>query len=179
MSCLEYFPEEYHKLPFHEYCAKNILIAALKKEAEVMLWHLCLIHCGSHSLKSASLYVDGVPNLLAFNFDDVVKCLTCLKTNLIKSFGKHFYPGTTKKIKSKHLKESSKDILAINDGFTRYHVCTIVFKVFEKVEHQGTVSGYDPLNKLYQIIYDDNDTKIYYHNEVQDQQKRSLSKKKQ
>ena len=53
-----------------------------------MLWHQRLIHCGSHSLKSASLYVDGVPNLSAFNFDDVLKCPTCLKVNLTKNFGK-------------------------------------------------------------------------------------------
>ena len=41
-----------------------------------------------HSLKSASLYVDGVSNLSAFNFDDIRKYPTCLKTNLIKNFGK-------------------------------------------------------------------------------------------
>ena len=88
MSCLESLPEEYHSLPFHEYFAKTIPIAALNKEAEAMLWHQRLIHCGSHSLKSASLYIDGVPNLSAFNFDDILKCPTCLKTNLTKNFGK-------------------------------------------------------------------------------------------
>ena len=88
MSCLESLPEEYHSLPFHEYFAKTIPIAALNKEAEAMLWHQRLIHCGSHSLKSASLYSDGVPDLSAFNFDDVLKCPTCLKTNLTKNFGK-------------------------------------------------------------------------------------------
>ena len=60
----------------------------MNKEAEAMLWHQRLIHCGSHSLKSASLYVDGAPNLSAFNFDDILKCPTCLKTNLTKNFGK-------------------------------------------------------------------------------------------
>ena len=68
MLCLESLPEEHHSLPFHEYFTKTIPIAALNKEAEAILWHQRLIHCGSHSLKSASLYVDGVPNLSVFNF---------------------------------------------------------------------------------------------------------------
>ena len=88
MSCLESLPEEYHTLPFHKYLAKTIPISALNKEAEAMLWHQRLIHCGSHSLKNASTYVDGVPNLAAFKFDDVLKCPTCLKTNLTKRSGK-------------------------------------------------------------------------------------------
>ena len=53
-----------------------------------MLWHQRLIHCGSHSLKSASLYVDEFPNLSAFNFNDIIKCPTCLRTILTKNFGK-------------------------------------------------------------------------------------------
>ena len=88
MSCLESLPEDYHSLPFHEYFAKTIPIATLNKKAKAILWHQHLIHCGSHSLKSASLYVDGVPNLSAFNFDDILKCPTCLKTNLTKNFRK-------------------------------------------------------------------------------------------
>ena len=88
MLCLENLPKEYHFLPFHEYFAKTIPIAALNKESEAMLWHQRLVHCGSHLLKSASLYVDGVPNLSAFNFNDILKCPTCLKTNLTKNFGK-------------------------------------------------------------------------------------------
>ena len=82
MSCLENLHEEYHSFPFHEYSAKTILISALNKEAEAMLWHQRLIHCGSHSFKSASLYVDGIPNLSAFNFNDILKRATCLKNNL-------------------------------------------------------------------------------------------------
>jgi hypothetical protein len=30
-------------------------------------------------------HVDGVPNLSSFKFDDLLKCPTCLKTNLTKS----------------------------------------------------------------------------------------------
>ena len=47
----------------------------------------------------------------------------------------HFCPGTNKKIKSKYLEEPSKDILAIDNGSTRFHIGTHVFKVFGKVEH--------------------------------------------
>ena len=88
MLCLESLLKEYHLLPFHKYFAKTIPISALNKEAEAMLWHQRLIHCGSHSLQSASLYIDGVPNLSAYNFDDILKCPTCLKVNLTKNFGK-------------------------------------------------------------------------------------------
>ena len=47
----------------------------------------------------------------------------------------HFSPGTTKKVKSKHIKEPTEDIQAVDDGSTRFHVGTPVFKVFGKVEH--------------------------------------------
>ena len=76
-----------------------------------------------------------------------------------------FCPGTTKKIKLKHLEEPSKDILAIYNDSTRYYVDTIGFKVFGKVEHRGTILGYDPVNKLYHIIYDD-DAEEFNDNEV-------------
>ena len=67
--------------------AKTIPITALNKEAEAM-FDQRLVHCGSHLLKSALLYVDGVPSLPVVNFNDVLKCPTCLKTNLTKKFGK-------------------------------------------------------------------------------------------
>ena len=73
----------------------------------------------------------------------------------------YFYQGTTKKIKSTHLEDPNKDSLAIEKGSTKYHACTIVFWVFGKAEHQGTVSGYDPVNKLYHIIHDGDDTEEY------------------
>ena len=68
---------------------------------------------------------------------------------------------------------------AVGDNSTRFHVGTVVFKVFRKFEHQGKVVGYDPVTKLYQIVYDDDDTEQYYHNEVRDQQKISLTKRRQ
>ena len=88
MSCLESLPEECYSLPFHEYFAKTIPIAVLDKKVESILWYQRLIHCGSHSLKNVSLYVDRVPNLAVFNFDNIIKCPTCLETNLTKNFGK-------------------------------------------------------------------------------------------
>ena len=45
----------------------------------------------------------------------------------------------------------------------------MIFKVFGKVEHTGKVTGYNPVTKLYQIVYDDDDTEQYYNNEVRDQ----------
>ena len=90
-----------------------------------------------------------------------------------------FSPGTTKKVKSKHLEEPANDMHDVDDNSTRFHVGTIVFKVFGKVEHRGKVTGFDPVNKLYHIVYNDDDSEEYYHNEVRDQQQRSLSKRRQ
>ena len=98
MSCLESLPKEYHKLPFYAYFTKTIPIVAFNKEDDVMLWHQRLIHCRSHFLKNASLHVDGVPNLSSFNFDDVLKWPTCLKTNLTKNFGKKSLCNTVKRL---------------------------------------------------------------------------------
>ena len=39
--------------------------------------------------------------------------------------------------------------------------------------------GYDPINKLYHIVYDNDNTEEYYHNKVRDHQKKSLSKRRQ
>ena len=63
----------------------------------------------------------------------------------------HFSPGTTKKIKSKHIEEPAEDMDAVDDNSTRFHVGTPVFKVFGKVEHRGEVTGYNPVTKLYNI----------------------------
>ena len=82
--CLEYLPKEYHC--YHEYFAKTISIPSLNKEAEAILWHQRLIHCRSHWLKSVLLFIGGVSILSAFNFDNVLKRPTCLKTNLTKNF---------------------------------------------------------------------------------------------
>lgn len=98
MSCFKSLPKEYHKLPLHDYFTKTILIVALNKETEGMLCHQHLIYCGGQLLKSALLYVDGVPNLPAFEFFDVLKCCTCLKTNLTKNFEKKSLRDTVKRL---------------------------------------------------------------------------------
>ena len=67
----------------------------------------------------------------------------------------------------------------VDNDSTRFHVGTLVFKVFGKIEYQSKVTGYDPVNKLYHTIYDNDDTKEYYHNKVRDQHKRTLSKRRQ
>jgi hypothetical protein len=89
MSISESLPEEYYEacinLPFHEYIGASTPVNALSKEAEALLWHQRLIHCGPNSFKDIHNHVDGVPNLSSFKFDDLLKCPTCLKTNLTKS----------------------------------------------------------------------------------------------
>ena len=42
----------------------------------------------------------------------------------------HFFPGTTKKIKSKHVEELAGNMDAVDDNSTHFHVGTVVFKVF-------------------------------------------------
>jgi hypothetical protein len=80
MSILESLPEEYYdaciNLPFHEYTGASTPINALNKEAEALLWHQRLIHCGPHSLKDIHNHVDGVPNLSSFKFDDLLNSPT-------------------------------------------------------------------------------------------------------
>lgn len=71
----------------------------------------------------------------------------------------HFSPGTTKKIKSNYVEEPADDIADVDDDFIRFHIGTVAFKVLGKVEHRGKVTRYNPLTKLYQIVYDDDDTK--------------------
>ena len=68
---------------------------------------------------------------------------------------------------------------AVDDNSSQFHVGTPVFKVFGKVEHRGEVTGYNPVTKLYNITYDDDDREEYYHNEVRDQRKRTLTKRRQ
>ena len=57
-------------------------------------------------------------------------------------------------------------MFAVDDESTRFHVGTHVFKVFGKVEYQGSVTGFGSVSKLYHIVYDDDDTEEYYYNEV-------------
>ena len=107
-----------------------------------------------NNLKGAFLtHINDIP---VFSKPDAVEQLKLLKDRGVKEFsitfaperqitGKklrhaiddyhHFSPGTTKKIKLKHIKEPAEDMDAVDDNSTRFHVGTPVFKVFGKVEH--------------------------------------------
>ena len=54
----------------------------------------------------------------------------------------------------------------VDDDSTRLLVGTKVFKVFNDVKYKGTVTGYDHTKQLYHILYEDCNTKDYYHNKV-------------
>ena len=151
-----------------------------------------------NNLKGAFLtHINDVP---VFSKPDAVKQLKLLKDrgwryfllrllrnnqSLERSFGILsmttiiFFQGTIKKVKSKQLEETTEYMPAVDDDSTRFHVGTVVFKVFGKGEHWGKVVGYDPVNKLHHIVYDNDDTEEYYHNKIRDQQKRTLSKRRQ
>jgi hypothetical protein len=86
----------------------------------------------------------------------------------------HFTPGTTKRIKSRPSSVPPDDINTVDDGSTRYHVVTTVYRTFSDEEFKGKVTGYDSASQLYHILYEDEDTEVFYHNEVRDQQKPSL-----
>ena len=146
------------------------------------------------------VFLTHINDIPVFSKPDAMKQLKLLKDRGVKEFyitfapeqpitGKkirhaidnchHFSQGTTKKIKSKHIEEPADDMDAVDNNSTRFHVGTVVLEVFGKVEHRGRVTGYNPVTKLYQIVYDDDDTEQYYHNEVRDQRKRTLTKRRQ
>ena len=57
----------------------------MTKQADAVLWHQRLLHCGTHTFKKLHEQVDGVPNLSKMEpFDDVNKCTTCMKAKLTK-----------------------------------------------------------------------------------------------
>ena len=146
------------------------------------------------------MFLTHINDVPVFSKQDAVKQLKLIKDRGVEEFsttfalerpitGKklrhaiddyhHFTPDTTKKVKSKQVEEPADDIADVDDSSTRFHVGTVVFKVFGKVEHRGKVVGYDPVTKLYQIVYDNDDTEHYYHNKVRDQRKRLLTKRRQ
>ena len=86
MQVLDSIPEQFHKLPFHQWIARNTPVNALTDKAHEMLWHQRLIHMSPQSIQQAYQYVDGVPNLTKFKFDDIDGCSTCIKANLRKKF---------------------------------------------------------------------------------------------
>ena len=51
-----------------------------------MLWHQRLIHMSPQSIQNAHKFVDGVPNLSKFLFNDIDQCPTYIDANLRKHF---------------------------------------------------------------------------------------------
>jgi len=84
MQILESVPSQFHKLPFNHWIARNTPVNALTDKANEMLWHQRLIHLSPQSIQQAHQFVDGVPNLSKFKFDDIDGCSTCIKANLRK-----------------------------------------------------------------------------------------------
>ena len=48
----------------------------------------------------------------------------------------------------------------------QYKIGTKIFKIFNDVEYKESVTGYNFDTKLYQILYEDDDTEEMYHNKV-------------
>ena len=85
MQALESVPQRFHKLPFQKLIHMNTPICALKEKAHEMLWHQRLIHLAPHAIRDAHKFVDGIPDLSKFSFDDLHNCPTCIKANLSKN----------------------------------------------------------------------------------------------
>ena len=84
MQTLETVPKQFHKLPFHCWIHHNTPVNALTEKAHEMLWHQRLVHLSPSTIQEAHKFVDGVPNLSKFSFDDIDQCKTCLRANLRK-----------------------------------------------------------------------------------------------
>ena len=89
INLIDTLPEDVQKLPFHLYIAEATPINAIKQEALELLRHCRLIHCGASTLKGLHKYVDGVPDMSKFEFNDIKKCATCLQAKIHKNS-----PGT-------------------------------------------------------------------------------------
>ena len=50
-----------------------------------MIWHQRLIHLSPATLQNAYKYVEDIPNLSNFSFNDVKHCPTCIKENMRKN----------------------------------------------------------------------------------------------
>ena len=71
MQVLESVPKQFHSLPFSKWIKHNTPVHALTEKAHEMLWHQRLIHMSPQSIQNAHKFVDGVPDLSKFSFDDV------------------------------------------------------------------------------------------------------------
>ena len=85
VQVLESVPKDYHSLPFSSWIKHNIPVHALTKKAHEILWHQCLMHMSPQTIQNAHKFVDGVPNLSKFFFDNIDQFPTCIDTNLCKN----------------------------------------------------------------------------------------------
>ena len=75
-------------------------------------------------------------------------------------------PGTTKRVKSKDTLDDGDISTDLDDRTSRYPIGFNIYKVFDGVQHKGTISGYDSKHRLYQVEYQDGDSEEFYHNEI-------------
>lgn len=85
IDALEQTLVRFHKLPFHRWIADNIPVSALTNQAHEMILHQRLIHLSPATLQNAYKYVEGIPNLSNFSFNDVKHCPACIKANMRKN----------------------------------------------------------------------------------------------
>ena len=92
---MEQTPIRFHNLPFHFWISDNTPVNTLTDQAHKMIWHQLLIHLSPATLQNAYKYVEGIPNLSNFKFDDVKNFRTCIKANMQKnSSGKQSLSGS-------------------------------------------------------------------------------------
>ena len=78
-------PKQYHSILFEKWIKHNTIVYALTEKAHEMFWHQRLTHMGPQSIQNAHKYVDGVPDLSKFSFDDIDQCPTCIDAKLRKN----------------------------------------------------------------------------------------------
>lgn len=82
MSVLESVHQQVHKILFHTLIYNTTPVNALnttpvnslKEKAHEILWHQYLIHVSPQTIKESYKFVDGVPNLSNFDFENITKC---------------------------------------------------------------------------------------------------------
>ena len=89
MEILTQISTQFHSLPFRYWGTETFTIQLLSDEAQDLLWHQRLIHCGQHTLKDLHKHVEGIPNSSKTKFNDLTHCATCIKANLTKAAAGH------------------------------------------------------------------------------------------
>ena len=79
-----------------------------------------------------------------------------LKKDMDDYYG--YIPENTKTIKSEPLIDL--DLKDVDDGTKQYDVSTNIFKVFNDIEYEKTLTCYDHRKKLYHILYENGMRKI-------------------